>query len=109
MKISKRQLKRIIREEKRRLLEGYKEERELAAASWKSNPKPNPQFPKMTYPEDRAKAAAAKGDLYVNLTDDQAEALDSLEQAMHECIIAGCSDEDMMDTVTSAIGTSPGV
>ena len=102
MKITKRQLKRIIREEKRRLLEGYKEERELAAAS--THYKPAPQFPKMTYPEDRA-----KGDLYVNLTDDQAEALDGLEQAMHECIIAECSDEDMMDTVTSAIGTGPNV
>ena len=54
MKISKRQLRRIIREEKRQLLEGYKEEREKAAAS--THFKPSPQFPKMTYPEDRAKA-----------------------------------------------------
>jgi hypothetical protein len=100
MKISKRQLKRLIREEKSRLLEGYKEERAMAAATAKRNPKPNPQFPKMTYPEDRAKAAADKGDLYVNLTDEQASALDNLEAAAAACSKAGCTRADVMDTIS---------
>ena len=97
MKVSKRQLKRLIREEKRRLLEGYQEERAKAAALPKP---PAPQFPKMTYPEDRAKAAADKGDLYVNLTDEQADALDNLEAAAAACSKAGCTRVDVMDTIS---------
>jgi hypothetical protein len=93
VKVSKRQLRRIIREEKRRLV------REQAKDDM-GRYLPNPQFPKMTYPEDRAKAAADKGDLYVNLTDEQADALDSLEAAAAACSKAGCTRADVMDTVS---------
>ena len=97
MKVTKRQLRRIIREEKRRLLEGYEEERAAAAAS--THFKPAPQFPKMTYPEDRAEP----GDLYVNLTDEQENALSALEQALSACLNVGCTPADILDTTSSMV------
>lgn len=37
--------------------------------------------------------------LYVNLTDDQEMALDDLENALERCMKSGCKLEDVMDTV----------
>jgi hypothetical protein len=82
MKVTKRRLKRIIKEEKRRILE--------------QNFKPAPQFPKMAYPED----LVSPSDLYVNLTDEQTSALDNLEAAVAACSKAGCTRADVMDTVS---------
>ena len=96
MKVSKRQLKRIIREEKRRLVreqgDGYR--------GWENKGRYS-----VLDPAD----SDGPEDLYVNLTDDQANALDDLEQAMHLCVMAGCADRDIMDTVESAMSAGPSV
>ena len=60
MKITERQLKRIIKEEKSKILR-------------------------------------ESGDLYVNLTDDQENALYALEKATQACSDAGCEEKDMRD------------
>ena len=72
MRLTKSQLKRIIREEKFRIL----------------NEGPN--------------RSPSGGDLYVNLTDDQDGALNALETAIMECVAAGCTQDDMRDTFEAA-------
>ena len=97
MKVSKRQLRRIIKEEKTRLVReqpdrykefgnfdrysGQKADSEGAQYSPRDNPGGNPTG------------------LYVNLTDEQENALNDLEAAMAVCVRAGCSSADVMDTV----------
>jgi len=87
MKITKSQLKQIIKEE---ILEGYQEEREKAAAS--RHFKPAPQFPKMTYPEDRAKAR------------DPAAALEGIVKAIQHARSLGVSEDQIADAVKSGEG-----
>ena len=71
MKISKQQLKRIIKEEKQKLSElGISRGEETMAR-----------------------------DLYVNLEDAQLEALDALELALQQCLDSGVPSEDVKDTV----------
>ncbi len=77
MKITKRQLRRIIREEKRRILE--------------QNFKPAPQFPKMTYPEDRAKMK------------DPAVALEGIVTAVQHALSLGVSGADIIAAVKSEV------
>ena len=93
MKISKRQLKRIIREEKRKLLEqgghhGVGDPRDRVD---------NPEW----YPP-----AGGEGDenLYVNLTDEQSEGLDELEALVGRLLDIGTQNADILDTVTSLVG-----
>ena len=84
MKITKRQLRRIIREEKARLL---KEE----------------EAPRPRHASQQAQMWAKQSgqDLYVNLTDEQSMALNDLERAVDKCIAAGVTDADIMDTIES--------
>jgi len=71
MKVSKQQLKRIIKEEKQKLSElGISRGEETMAR-----------------------------DLYVNLEDAQLEALDALELALQQCLDSGVPSEDVKDTV----------
>ena len=81
MKITKKQLKRIIREERARLVEygGY-------------DPDPSSH-------EDFAP------DLYVNLTDEQAAGLDELEVLVGRLLDIGTQNADILDTITSLVGT----
>ena len=74
MKITKRQLKRIIREEKHKLTE--------QVTNWPE-------------PEDT--------DLYVNLTPEQEDALGSLEYAIKDCINQGVKAADIRDTVEAEL------
>ena len=84
MKISKRQLKRIIKEEKAKLL--------------KEAPYQGPRFAS----SDAQEWGKMSGqDLYVNLTDEQQAALDDLERAVNKCMAAGVTDADMKDTIES--------
>ena len=71
MKVTKRQLRRIIKEEKRKLSE--------------SSNLPGYQ--------------AAAGDLYVNLDNDQLEALDNLTAVLEQCRALGIPEADIADTV----------
>lgn len=73
MRLNKSQLKRIIREEKSRIL--------------REGPNRSPDG----------------GDLYVNLTDDQEGALNALEAAIMECVAAGCTQDDMRDTLEATV------
>ena len=66
MKITKRQLRRIIKEEKQKLVE-------QSLTNW-----PEPE-------EDN---------LYTNLTDDQENALGALENAIKDCINEGCKADE---------------
>ena len=84
MKITKRQLKRIIREEKRRLVK----------EQWDIIDDPDPSSH-----EDFA------SDLYVNLTDEQAAGLDELEVLVGRLLDMGAQPADILDTVTSLTGT----
>ncbi len=71
MKVSKRQLKRIIKEEKRKLSE--------------SSNLPGYQAP--------------IGDLYVNLDNDQLDALDNLTAVLEQCRALGIPEADIADTI----------
>ena len=82
MKITKRQLKRIIKEELK-LVEGNLESSMYDRVAKEQG-----------YLGDNS-------DLYVNLTDEQTVALDDLERAVNKCIAAGVTNGDMMDTVKS--------
>ena len=86
MKITKRQLRRIIKEEKAKLLNEW-----------------TPADAGFAAARDDARKAAAKEDLYVNLTDDQSAALDELEDAIATCLKAGVSDAEINDTVESSL------
>jgi len=77
MKVSKRQLRRIIKEEKLKLSE-------LGISRG----------------EDAMAAQEAEG-LYVNLEDAQVEALDALERALSQCSEAGVLAEDIHDIVAN--------
>jgi hypothetical protein len=80
MKITKKQLKRIIREEKAKLLREASRHASPTAQMW---------------------AKQSGQDLYVNLTDEQQLALDDLERAVDKCIAAGVTDADITDTIES--------
>ena len=91
MKITKSQLRRIIKEE---ILEGYQEERAKAAAA--THFKPSPQFPKMTYPEDRAKAQ------------DPAVALEGIVKAIQHARTLGVSEYEIDAAVADAVRSGEG-
>ena len=93
MKITKRQLKRIIREEKRKLFE----QRNV-------RPTGGDGFPDDWWDDtdDMPDKAPADG-LYVNLTDEQERALSDLEQALSACLNAGCKPADILDTASSMV------
>jgi hypothetical protein len=95
MKVSKRQLRRIIKEEKRKLLEqghyGMGDPRDRID---------NPEW----YDDAVDLDAIGSEDLYINLTDEQEAALSTLEQALSSCLDAGCKPADILDTVSSIIG-----
>jgi len=80
MKISKRQLRRIIKEEKAKLLK---------------------EAPRHASPTAQMWADQSGQDLYINLTDEQQLALDDLERAVDKCMAAGVTDADMKDTIES--------
>ena len=81
MRLTKNQLKRIIREEKRRLLEG---------GEWETEPEfDRPQF------RDESR--------YTNLSDQASSALDALEACVQDCLDNGCKDADILDTVEAML------
>ena len=84
MRLTKRQLKRIIREEKRRLIEagGFYDEHDMEAAE--------------------------SADLYTNISDQESASLDALENCVWDCIDGGCAEEDIMDTVQAALKDAGG-
>ena len=67
MRITKRQLKRIIKEEKRRLIEAG------------------------DFYDEHDMEAAESADLYTNISDQEASALDELENCVWDCIEGGCT------------------
>ena len=81
MRLTKRQLKQIIREEKRRLLE---------SGEWETEP----EFDRPPFREES---------LYTNLSDNETSSLDALEACVGDCVSAGCAEEDIMDTVQAAL------
>jgi hypothetical protein len=84
VRITKGQLKQIIKEEKAKLL--------------KEAPYQGPRFAS----SDAQEWGKMSGqDLYVNLTDEQQVALDDLERAVDKCMAAGVTDADMKDTIES--------
>ena len=80
MKVSKRQLRRIIKEEKTKLLKEAPRHASSDAQEW---------------------GKQSGQDLYVNLTDEQQMALVDLERAVDKCIAARVTDADMKDTIES--------
>ena len=80
MKITKSQLKEIIKEEFSSILKEAPRYRDPNASEW---------------------GTQIGVDLYVNLTDEQKSALDDLERAVNRCIDAGVADADMKDTIES--------
>ena len=80
MKVSKRQLKTIIKEEKGKLLRETMRDDYAEMGNF-----------------DRYSGMEA--DLYVNLTDEQENALGNLEAAVAACTKAGCEEADVMDTI----------
>jgi hypothetical protein len=110
MKITKRQLKRIIREEKARLLEmlGTPEQQRAAAEYSRKQragkkPKVNMAF-QMNDPGDGPDPENDMG-LYVNLSDDQLDALDALQNALEMCRTSNVASADIMDTVQAGLGS----
>ena len=95
MRITKRQLKRIIKEEMKDY-DGEMDQQALqqAAAERTGNPR-------HASPTAQMWAKQSGQDLYVNLTDEQQAALDDLERAVDKCIAAGVTDADMTDTIES--------
>ena len=93
MKITKRQLKRIIKEEKRKLLKEITPGAAGIAAMGGGTP------------ADQGFAAARMDDtnLYVNLTPGQEDALGMLEIALRDCISRGVKDTDIQDIVASEL------
>jgi hypothetical protein len=93
MKITKKQLKRIIREERARLVEYGDYTRDALQGKWpKDDPDPSSH-------EDFAPG------LYVNLTDEQASGLDELEVLVGRLLDIGTQNADILDTVTGLTGT----
>jgi phenylalanyl-tRNA synthetase beta subunit len=78
MKITKRQLKRIIKEERAKLL--------------KEAPRYGEQY-----------SDTDDGGLYVNLTPEQEDALGMLEIALKDCISRGVKVTDIQDTVEAEL------
>jgi len=78
MKITKRQLRRIIKEEKSKLL--------------KEAPRYGEEY-----------ASGADEGLYTNLDDDQLSALDELEYVLDTCLEMNISSENILDTVNSKL------
>ena len=77
MKITKKQLRRIIREEKAKLL--------------KEAPRYGDQY------------SDTDETLYTNLDDDQLGVLNDLEDALEACLEMGISEENILDTVNSKL------
>jgi len=78
MKISRKQLRQIIKEEKAKLL--------------KEAPRYGEEY-----------ASDADEALYTNLDDDQLSALDELEYVLDTCLEMNISSEDILDTVKSKL------
>ena len=96
MKVSGKQLRRIIREEKRKLLEqGHYGMRD---------PRDRIDNPEWYGDADDMPDVEGAEDLYINLTDEQETALSTLEQALSSCLDAGCKPADILDTVSSMVG-----
>ena len=77
MKITKSQLKRIIREEMTEF------------------------SPRYADPVAREWGTQIGVDLYTDLTEEQQLALQDLQRAVDKCIAAGVADDDMKDTIES--------
>ena len=95
MKITKRQLRRIIKEELE--LKDY-------AAGVRGDPgvaKSHVSQPRHSSSTAQMWADQSDQNLYVNLTDEQKAALDDLEDAVNKCMAAGVTDADMKDTIES--------
>tara|TARA_B100001250_G_scaffold319985_1_gene282848 strand:+ start:197 stop:463 length:267 start_codon:yes stop_codon:yes gene_type:complete len=82
MKITKRQLMRIIKEEKAKILR--------EARPWPTADQPPSEFEE-------------NSDLYVNLSHEQEVALDRLEDALKACLDAGVKWQDIMDTASALV------
>jgi len=95
MKITKRQLRRIIREEKAKLL------KEAPMGMMMDPVQLKPSKSRHASPTAQMWAKQSDQDLYVNLTDEQQAALDDLERAVDKCMAAGVTDADMKDTIES--------
>ena len=80
VRITRGQLKRIIKEEKAKLLK---------------------EAPRHASPTAQLWADQSDQNLYVNLTNEQKAALDDLEDAIDRCMAAGVTDADMRDTIES--------
>ena len=93
MKISKKQLKTIIKEEKSKLL---RETMRDDYAEMGNFDRYSGMLPDRS-PENDPK-------LYVNLSDDQLAALDALQDAVTLCYDARVPVADVMDTVKAGIG-----
>ena len=108
MNITKRQLKRIIREEKARLLEmlGTPEQQRAAAEYSRKQragkkPKVNMAF-QMNDPGDDTDPENDM-ELYAHLSDDQLDALGALQDALKLCRTSNVASEDIMDTVQAGL------
>ena len=87
MKITKKQLKKIIKEEKAQVLkEWFSDEHDPATGK-------RDQYEPENDPE-----------LYVNLSDDQLDALDALQHALEDCRASNVPIADIMDTVKAGTG-----
>jgi hypothetical protein len=86
MRLTKRQLKRIIREEKRKLDEG-----------------PQPRWDDPHFPFDWRQKEDESGGLYTNLSEQSLSALDALRDCIQTCVSSGCKEADIMDTVKSVL------
>jgi len=112
MKITKRQLKRIIREERLRLLQEAEEFKprykgdtpaKQGSGGWIGDPKVNMDF-QMNDPGDDDPDPENDMNLYVNLSDEQSQALDELQVALELCRASGVATADIMDTVQAGLG-----
>ena len=83
MKVTKRQLRRIIKEERRKLSE--------------ANYLSDEAIRQMRDQDDEA----ATHNLYVNLSDDQLQCLDDLTACMERCRRLGIPEADIADTIRS--------
>ena len=93
MKITKRQLKRIIKEEMKDYAAGVRGDPGVA--------KSHVNQPRHASPTAQLWADQSDQNLYVNLTNEQKAALDDLEDAIGRCMAAGVTDADMRDTIES--------
>ena len=90
MKITKNQLRRIIKEEKAKLKEYGGRPYDPTVPGDYERYRDNPT--------GDAPHGGSSDDLYVNLTDQQEQALQGLETAIQACYDAKCKQADMDDT-----------